>query len=216
MGWKERSGYIRKVAAAIERRRFELSALLSMEVGKNRMEAMGDVQETADLMVYYCDQLEAHKGYEEPMQTLSPKEDNRDVLRPYGVWVIIAPFNFPMALAGGPSSGALLGGNTVVFKPASDTPLAGWKLTECFREAGLPEGVFNFVTGPGSSVGEELVTNPGAEWTGSCSPDRKRSGSESTVSSPASIPSRASPRWEGRTPRSSPPRPTSTPPPRVS
>jgi 1-pyrroline-5-carboxylate dehydrogenase len=170
MGWKERSGYIRKVAAAIERRRFELSALLSVEVGKNRLEAMGDVQETADLMVYYCDQLEAHKGYEEPMQTVSPKDNNLDVLRPYGVWVIISPFNFPMALAGGPSSGALLGGNTVVFKTSSDTPLTGWKLTECFREAGLPEGVFNFVTGPGSSVGEELVTNPGVDgilFTGS-------------------------------------------------
>jgi 1-pyrroline-5-carboxylate dehydrogenase len=163
-------GYVRKAAAVIEKHRFELSALLSMEVGKNRLEAMGDVQETADLMAYYCDQVEAHGGYETAMQRLSDREDNRDVLRPYGVWVIISPFNFPMALSGGPSSGALLGGNTVVFKPASDTPFTGYRLAECYREAGLPEGVFNFITGPGATVGEELVANPGVDgilFTGS-------------------------------------------------
>ncbi|HEV8119963.1 MAG TPA: aldehyde dehydrogenase family protein, partial [Candidatus Polarisedimenticolia bacterium] len=142
--WKERVAVVRRIASVIEKRRFEIAALLSLEVGKNRLEAMGDAQETADLMSYYCDQVEAHQGYEKPMQTLSPSETNRDVLRPYGVWVIISPFNFPMALAGGPTSGALLGGNTVVFKPATDTPMSGLLLTECVREAGLPEGVFNF------------------------------------------------------------------------
>ncbi len=168
--WKERVAFIRKAATAIERRRFDISALLSMEVGKNRLEAMGDVQETADLMNYYCDQVEEHTGYEKPMQRLSEKEDNRDVLRPFGVWIIVSPFNFPMALAGGPSSGALLGGNTVVFKPATDTPMTGWELAQCYREAGLPDGVFNYLTGSGSTVGDELVTNPGVDgvlFTGS-------------------------------------------------
>ncbi len=168
--WRERIALIRKAAANIETHRFEISALLSMEVGKNRLEAMGDVQETADLMSYYCDQVEEHHGYEKPMQRLSDKEDNRDLLRPYGVWVIISPFNFPMALAGGPSSGALLAGNTVVFKPATDTPLTGWELLECYRAAGLPDGVFNYVTGPGSTVGDELVKSPdvdGILFTGS-------------------------------------------------
>jgi 1-pyrroline-5-carboxylate dehydrogenase len=164
--WKERVALVRKLAAAIERRRFEIAALMTLEVGKNRLEAMGDAQETADLMTYYCDQVERHEGYEMPMQSLTEKEVNRDVLRPYGVWVIISP----MALSGGPSSGALLGGNTVVFKPATDTPMTGWLLTECVREAGLPDGVFNFVTGPGSTVGEELVRNDdvdGILFTGS-------------------------------------------------
>ncbi len=168
--WKERSAYVRKAAAVIEKRRFELSALMSLEVGKNRLEAMGDVQETADLMVYYCDQLEEHKGYEVPMAASSEAEVNRDVLRPYGVWTIISPFNFPMALAGGPSSGALLGGNTVVFKPATDTPMLGYALAEAYRDAGFPDGVFNFISGPGSTVGDELVTNPGVDgvlFTGS-------------------------------------------------
>jgi len=168
--WRERVAFIRKTASIIEKRRYDIAALMSMEVGKNRLEAMGDGQETADLMNYYCDQLERHQGFEEPMDRLSDKEDNRDVLRPFGVWVIISPFNFPMALSGGPSSGALLGGNTVVFKPATDTPMTGYALAECYREAGLPEGVFNYVTGPGSSVGDELVTNAGADgilFTGS-------------------------------------------------
>jgi 1-pyrroline-5-carboxylate dehydrogenase len=168
--WKDRVAAVRRVAAAIERRRFEIAAVMSIEIGKNRLEAMGDAQETADLMTYYCDQVEKNQGFEAPMGSLSDKETNRDVLRPYGVWVIISPFNFPMALAGGPASGALLGGNAVVFKPATDTPMTGWMLTECMREAGLPDGVFNYVTGPGSTVGEELVTNDGVDgilFTGS-------------------------------------------------
>ena len=168
--WRERVAFIRKTASVIEKRRYDIAALMSLEVGKNRLEAMGDAQETADLMSYYCDQVERHQGYEEPMDRLSDKEDNRDVLRPFGVWVIISPFNFPMALSGGPSSGALLGGNTVVFKPASDTPMTGYALAECYREAGLPDGVFNYVTGSGSTVGDELVTNAGIDgilFTGS-------------------------------------------------
>jgi 1-pyrroline-5-carboxylate dehydrogenase len=168
--WRERIAYVRKTAGAIEKHRFDIAAIMSMEVGKNRLEAMGDVQETADLMTYYCDQVEEHAGYETPMRRLTDKEDNRDVLRPYGVWVIISPFNFPMALAGGPSSGALLGGNTVVFKPATDAPLTGYELAECYRAAGLPDGVFNYVTGPGSTVGDELVHNNGVDgilFTGS-------------------------------------------------
>jgi len=168
--WKERVAFVRKAASNIEKHRFDLSALLSMEVGKNRLEAMGDVQETADLMNYYCDQVEAHRGYEVPMIAMSDRETNNDLLRPFGVWVIISPFNFPLALSGGPSSGALLGGNTVVLKPSSETPLTVYRLIDCYREAGLPDGVINFIAGPGSTVGEELVTNPGVDgilFTGS-------------------------------------------------
>src|SRR5206468_2684750 len=172
--WRERIAFIRKAASVIERRRFDIAALMSMEVGKNRLEAMGDGQETADLMNYYCDQMERHQGYEEPMDRLSDKEDNRDVLRPYGVWVIISPFNFPMALSGGPSSGALLGGNTVVFKPASDTPMTGHVLAECYREAGLPDGVFNYVPAPAGSVGAGLARKPGVD--GLLSPGSRRAG----------------------------------------
>jgi 1-pyrroline-5-carboxylate dehydrogenase len=83
---------------------------------------------------------------------------------------VISPFNFPVALSGGPAGAALVAGNTVVVKPATDTPWAAALLAQCFRDAGLPDGVFNFVTGPGSSVGEALVGSPqvdGITFTGS-------------------------------------------------
>lgn len=170
LSWGERVAKVRKIAEAIRDYRWELSALMGYEVGKNRLECVGDVEEGADLISYYCDQIEQHHGFVEKMGTLGPGEENSSVLRPYGVWAIIAPFNFPMALAAGPAGGALATGNTVVFKPASDTPLLGLKLYEMTVAAGLPAGVFNFVTGPGSTVGQELIDNSGIDgivFTGS-------------------------------------------------
>jgi 1-pyrroline-5-carboxylate dehydrogenase len=170
LSWQERLAKVQKIAEAIRDHRWELSALMGYEVGKNRLECVGDVEEGADLISYYCDQIEQHHGFVEKMGTLGPGEENYSVLRPYGVWAIIAPFNFPMALAAGPAGGALATGNTVVFKPASDTPLLGLKLYEMTVAAGLPAGVFNFVTGPGGTVGQELIDNPGIDgivFTGS-------------------------------------------------
>jgi len=83
---------------------------------------------------------------------------------------VISPFNFPAALTGGPAGAAMAAGNTIVFKPASDTPWTSRWLAECFRDAGLPDGVFNFVTGPGSTIGQALIENPdvdGVTFTGS-------------------------------------------------
>jgi 1-pyrroline-5-carboxylate dehydrogenase len=168
--WPQRLIYVRRIADGIRKHRWELSALMGYEVGKNRLECVGDVEEGADLITYYCDQIESHNGFVEKMGTLGPGEENVSVLRPYGVWAVISPFNFPLALAAGPAGGALASGNTVVFKPASDTPLMGAKLNEIVVEAGLPRGVFNFVTGPGSTAGQELIDNDGIDgivFTGS-------------------------------------------------
>ena len=168
--WRERVGLLRRVADAIRNHRWELSAIMGYEAGKNRLECVGDVEESADLIAYYCDQVEQHEGFEQRMGTLGPHERNSSVMRPYGVWAVISPFNFPLALAAGPAGGALVAGNTVVFKPASTTPLMGLKLYEMCREAGLPDGVFNFVTGGGSTAGQELIDNPGIDgivFTGS-------------------------------------------------
>lgn len=168
--WPQRLVYVRRIADAIREHRADLAALMGYEVGKNRLECVGDVEEAADLVSYYCDQIEQHNGFIETMGTLGPGEDNLSVLRPYGVWAVISPFNFPLALAAGPAGGALASGNTVVFKPASDTPLLGAKLNEMAIEAGLPPGVFNFITGPGSTVGQELIDNEdigGIVFTGS-------------------------------------------------
>ncbi len=171
--WQERVAVMRKAADIIDQRLFEISAVVCMEVGKNRMEAMGDVAETADLIRYACDQLEANNGFRikmaaDPLRGYTAT--NMSVLVPYGVWLVISPFNFPAALLGGPSGAALVAGNTIVMKPATDTPYTGRLLAECFRDAGLPEGAFNFVTGPGRTVGQTLIDHPevdGITFTGS-------------------------------------------------
>ncbi|MFN8457553.1 MAG: aldehyde dehydrogenase family protein [Anaerolineae bacterium] len=167
--WQERVALIRRVAERISETSLELSALMILEVGKSRLEALGEVEETADLLRYYADSMEKNKGFVNELGKLNPndpKEQNFSVLRPYGVWVVISPFNFPMALAGAPISAALVTGNTVVFKGASDTSYIGWKTAELFAEAGFPPGVFNYVSGPGRTVGQELLDNPNVDgWT---------------------------------------------------
>jgi 1-pyrroline-5-carboxylate dehydrogenase len=168
--WRERVALLKKVADKIRDHRWELSALMGYEAGKSRLECVGDVEESADLIEYYCVEMEKHDGFTTKLGTLGPGEENFSVLRPYGVWAVISPFNFPLALAAGPAGGALVAGNTVVFKPASVTPLLGYKLYEMMVEAGVPAGVFNFVTGGGSTAGQELIDNKdidGIVFTGS-------------------------------------------------
>ncbi len=168
--WDERVQIMREAADVISDRAYELAALMAMEVGKSRLEAIGDVEETADLIRYYCKQMEDHRGFSFQMGALSEREHNRSVLKPYGVWGVISPFNFPMALAGGPAGGALVAGNTVVFKPSHQGFFTGLKLYECLRDGGVPAGAFHVLTGPGSAVGDEISTNPhvdGLTFTGS-------------------------------------------------
>jgi 1-pyrroline-5-carboxylate dehydrogenase len=171
--WPERVRLLRRVAELIDERLFDLGAAMALEVGKNRMEALGDVAETADLIRYACDQLEANDGFIKALgKDPLPEHDstNISVLRPYGVWLVVSPFNFPFALTGGPAGAALVAGNTVVLKPATDTPFIVRLLADCFRDAGLPAGVVNFVTGPGRTLGQALVEDPevdGVTFTGS-------------------------------------------------
>ena len=170
LGWQRRLEILRAAAELISERQFLYAALMSFEVGKTRLEALGDVEETADLIRYYGDTMEANDGFVKPMGSLSPEEHTRSVLKPHGVWAVISPFNFPMALSGGPAAGALLAGNTVVMKPSSDAPLMGYLFASVLLEAGVPHGVVNVVTGPGETVGAELEANPGVDgmvFTGS-------------------------------------------------
>lgn len=169
LGWIQRVAFLRKAAGLMTEQQFRLASMLSMEVGKNRFEAIAEVSESIDLILYYCRQMELHQGYALGLGG-NGAEQTRSVLKPYGVWAVVSPFNFPLALATGMIAGAILGGNTVVFKPASDAPLAGLLLYEILHEAGLPVGVVNFITGPGKMVGEELIANPdvdGFVFTGS-------------------------------------------------
>ena len=171
--YQERVALLRTAADLIDERVYDIGAAIALDVGKNRMEALGDIAETGDLIRYTCDQMEINKGFiiemgADPLVGYSAK--NISVLKAYGVWLVISPFNFPAALSGGPVSAALVSGNTVVLKPATDTPWSVRLLAECFRDAGIPDGVFNYVTGPGRTLGQALIDNPdvdGITFTGS-------------------------------------------------
>jgi 1-pyrroline-5-carboxylate dehydrogenase len=170
---RERARLMRRVADVMEARVYEIAAALTLEVGKNRMEALGEAQETVDFFRCYADDFENAGGYDralpdDPLEGVVSR--NRSTMRPYGVWVVIAPFNFPLALAGGPAAAALVTGNTVVVKGASDTPWAGRLLADCVRDADLPPGVFNYLSGSGADVGAAMAAHPvtaGLTFTGS-------------------------------------------------
>lgn len=168
--WQERVRLVKIAANKIRERRFEFSAIMSMEVGKNRMEALGEVEESADLLDYYASQMEKGDGFIQKMGSLSPGENAISVLKPYGVFAIIEPFNFPMALTAGAIAGAIVAGNTAVFKTASSTPWSAQNLFEVFRDAGLPDGVVQLVQGAGRELGKILASHPltkGIAFTGS-------------------------------------------------
>lgn len=168
--WRERVRIFRRAADLLAREKFELAALMCHENGKNRLEAMADVDEAVDFCRWYGAQLETNEGFDRELGRAVPEERTRSVLKPYGVWAVISPFNFPLAIACGMTVGAVITGNTAVLKPATDTPYVALRLYELLAEAGLPDGVLNLVTGPGGSAGAELVENgdvAGLLFTGS-------------------------------------------------
>lgn len=185
--YMERTSMIRKAADLFSKNKYSLAAILSYENAKSRYESMGEVDEAIDFMRYYSNEMEANKGYirksalkaskakvEAGFQGAPADQEKVTVsLKPYGVFGVIAPFNFPVSISVGMSAGALITGNTVVFKPSSSdnmTMLTGLKIYELFKEAGIPDGAFNYVTGPGSEVGEEIAANDsvqGIAFTGS-------------------------------------------------
>ncbi|MEM0481378.1 MAG: aldehyde dehydrogenase family protein [Nitrososphaerota archaeon] len=168
--WRERVAIMRRAAEIVDERKFEIAAVICLEVGKNRFEALAECWEAIDALRYYADIMEKNQGYEREMGPGAPGEECRMAAKPYGAWVVISPFNFPFMLANGMILGALLTGNTVVFKPTSEAPLSGLLLYWVFRDAGVPPGVINYVTGPGDVFEEEVTTNTkvaGIAFTGS-------------------------------------------------
>lgn len=167
--WQQRRDLMLAAADLMEGQIFDLAALMAFEVGKSRLEALGDVAETVEFFRYYSRQITEHDGFEIPLSSLSDQEKNVSVLRPFGTWAVIAPFNFPMALASGPSIGALLTGNTVVLKPSNPGALMALEFYRIMREAGLPAGALHVVTG-GDEVGDRLAHHDdvdGLTFTGS-------------------------------------------------
>lgn len=154
----ERALYLFKAAAVMRRRKFEFSAWLVEESGKNWAEADADTAEAIDFMEYYGrEALRYAKGM--PVTAL-PGEQNECFYIPLGVGIVIPPWNFPLAILAGMAAAAIVTGNTVVMKPASVTPVIAAKLMELFEEVGLPAGVVNYLPGSGGAIGDYLTTHP--------------------------------------------------------
>lgn len=168
-GWERRRDLMLAAADRMEDEMFDLAALMGYEVGKSRLEALGDVAETVEFFRYYSRKMTENEGYTIPLSSLSDNEENVSVLRPYGTWAVISPFNFPLALAAGPSIGALLTGNTVVLKPSNQGARMALEFYRIMREAGLPAGALHVLAG-GDDAGDRLAHHPlvdGITFTGS-------------------------------------------------
>ncbi len=168
--WEERCAILHAAADGIGARRLELAAWMVYEVGKSRLEALAEVEESADLLRYYARRMEENQGFRRVMARMSPDEATESVMRPYGVWTVISPFNFPSALAAGMIGGALVTGNTVVFKPSVDAPISGELLCRELWAAGVPGEVLQLLHGTGERVGRRLLADPriaGFAFTGS-------------------------------------------------
>lgn len=150
-----RARYLVKVAAIMRRRIYEFSAWLVYESSKSWAEAYADVAEAVDFLEFYA--REAVRYGEPHPTTPYPGEENEVRYMPHGVGAVIAPWNFPLAILVGMTSAAIVTGNTVVMKPAEQTPVIAAKFMELLEQASLPPGVVNFLPGPGSTVGEALT-----------------------------------------------------------
>ncbi|MEY2491323.1 MAG: RHH-type transcriptional regulator, proline utilization regulon repressor / proline dehydrogenase [Verrucomicrobiota bacterium] len=166
--FEERCQLLERVAAILDRRRFELSAVEVYEVGKPWAEADGDIREAMDFCLFYAQQM---RLIGRPRLTQHvPGEESYQHYWPRGVALVISPWNFPMAILCGMVTAALVTGNTVIMKPAEPSAVTGALLMEVFEEAGVPPGVLNFLPGRGSIIGAHLVDHPDVEmiaFTGS-------------------------------------------------
>ena len=157
VGWERRAEILLQAAGIMRRRRFELAAIEVFEVGKPWREADADVAEAIDFCCYY-----AHEAVRlgRPAQVDVPGEENTTAWLPRGVVVVIAPWNFPLAILAGMTTAALVTGNTVVMKPAEQSSLIALRLHEILLEAGVPSAAMAFLPGRGEEVGPTLVSHP--------------------------------------------------------
>jgi RHH-type transcriptional regulator, proline utilization regulon repressor / proline dehydrogenase / delta 1-pyrroline-5-carboxylate dehydrogenase len=153
--FEERCALLERAAGILERRRFELSALEVFEVGKPWTEADGDIREAIDFCTFYARQM---RLIGRPRLTQNvPGEEGYQHYWPRGVALVIAPWNFPLAILCGMVSAALVTGNTVIMKPSEQSVIIGAMLMEVYEEAGVPPGVLNFLNGKGSVIGAHMV-----------------------------------------------------------
>ena len=159
---EERAAVLEKAASLMRRDKAALCALEVLEAGKNWIEADADVGEAIDFCNFYASEM---RNLGKPQRTQRvPGENNFQHWWPRGVGVIIAPWNFPLAILTGMSAAAIVAGNAIVIKPSDQTPVIGHRLMDLLVQAGLPPGVANLVTGPGSVVGGHLTAHPNVDF----------------------------------------------------
>ena len=155
--WADRAHLLFELADRLRRDKHDYSAWMVREVGKKWAEADGDTAEAIDFCEYYA--REALR-YGKPVPCVQTEDHNECHYVPLGVGVIIAPWNFPLAILCGMTVAALVTGNTIVIKPAEPTLTIGRKFFELIEEVGFPRGVVSFVAGQGRVVGAEMVAHP--------------------------------------------------------
>ncbi|RLS55033.1 MAG: L-glutamate gamma-semialdehyde dehydrogenase [Planctomycetota bacterium] len=154
---QQRADYLEIIAAEMRNQRFDLAAWEVFECGKSWAEADGDIAEAIDFCMYYAHLM---RELESPLPCDLPGEENAYFYRSRGVCVVIAPWNFPLAILCGMTVAALVSGNTVVMKPAEQSVVVAAKFMEILRDAGIPDGVVNYLPGIGEDVGPALVSHP--------------------------------------------------------
>jgi 1-pyrroline-5-carboxylate dehydrogenase len=167
--WQQRVEFADRWARALSADKYRLALGALYEVAKSRIEAIGEAEEAVDIVEYYASELTRNRAYACDMRQLVNRESTRSILKPYGVFGIIAPFNFPLALSVNMIAGAILTGNTVVYKPSPRCAFTGLLLAQTLKNAGLPDGVVNVVLG-GAEIGESIFNDPrvsGIAFTGS-------------------------------------------------
>ncbi|MGF1492601.1 MAG: L-glutamate gamma-semialdehyde dehydrogenase [Microcoleaceae cyanobacterium] len=154
---RERAGILRKASDLMEQRRYELCAWVAYEVGKTLTQSDAEVSEAIDFCRYYADEMERlDQGYTYD----TAGETDRYHYQPRGISVVISPWNFPIAIPTGMTVASLVTGNCTLLKPAEVSSVIAAKIAEILVEAGVPEGVFQYVPGKGSTVGAYLVKHP--------------------------------------------------------
>jgi RHH-type proline utilization regulon transcriptional repressor/proline dehydrogenase/delta 1-pyrroline-5-carboxylate dehydrogenase len=159
---EKRASYLFRCAEAMRKQRFELAALEVIEVGKTWKDADSDVAEAIDYLEYYGHEM-LRLGVPKVLGAY-PGEHNEYRYIAKGIGIVIAPWNFPLAIAAGMTSAAIAAGNCVIFKPSGLSPIIGYRLCDLFRSVGLPPGVLQYLPGPGSEVGEYLVSHPAVDF----------------------------------------------------
>lgn len=177
-----------RAAEILSRRKHELGELVTREMGKVLPEGLGDVQEAIDMAYFMAGEGRRLQGETVPCEL--PNKDGKSIRVPLGVFALITPWNFPIAIPSWKVFAALICGNTVVLKPSSDTPLCAVTFAEALQQAGLPDGVLNLITGSGDTVGKALATHPdvqGISFTGSCAVGESLAGAAAELHRPIAM-----------------------------